>query len=204
MVAFCSFFIYPKEVFPKLNKLHQQLLDSPVIAAVKDDVGLRGALASECQVIFLLYGSIANIEELVQQIHRDGKTCVVHIDLMDGFSNREAAVDGLVRICHPDGVISTRMPQVRRAQQLGLVGILRAFLLDSMSVATLLQQLESSRPDYVEVLPGILPTVIREITAKTTIPLIAGGLIRGKQDVIQALQAGVTAVSSSSPKVWSL
>ena len=204
MVAFCSFFIYPKEVFPKLNKLHQQLLDSPVIAAVKDDVGLRGALASECQVIFLLYGSIVNIEELVQQIHRAGKTCLVHIDLMDGFSNREAAVDGLVRICHPDGVISTRMPQVRRAQQLGLVGILRAFLLDSMSVATLLQQLESSRPDYVEVLPGILPTVIREITAKTTIPLIAGGLIRGKQDVIQALQAGVTAVSSSSPKVWSL
>ena len=204
MVAFCSFFIYPKEVFPKLNKLHQQLLDSPVIAAVKDDVGLRGALASECQVIFLLYGSIVNIEELVQQIHQAGKTCFVHIDLMDGFSNREAAVDGLVRICHPDGVISTRMPQVRRAQQLGLVGILRAFLLDSMSVATLLQQLESSRPDYVEVLPGILPTIIREITAETTIPLIAGGLIRGKQDVIQALQAGVTAVSSSSPKVWSL
>ena len=204
MVAFCSFFIYPKEVFPKLNKLHQQLLDSPVIAAVKDDVGLRGALASECQVIFLLYGSIVNIEELVQQIHRAGKTCFVHIDLMDGFSNREAAVDGLVRICHPDGVISTRMPQVRRAQQLGLVGILRAFLLDSMSVATLLQQLENCRPDFVEVLPGILPTIIREITAETTIPLIAGGLIRGKQDVIQALQAGVTAVSSSSPKVWSL
>ena len=96
------------------------------------------------------------------------------------------------------------MPQVRRAQQLGVVGILRAFLLDSMSVDTLLQQLESSRPDYVEVLPGILPTIIREITQKTDIPLIAGGLIRSKQDVIQALQAGVTAVSSSSPKVWRL
>ena len=187
-----------------MNKIHPLLLDSPVIAAVKDDGGLRTALASDCRVIFLLYGSIVNIEDLVQQIHQSGKVCFVHIDLMDGFSNREAAVDGLVRICHPDGVISTRMPQVRRAQQLGLVGILRAFLLDSMSVATLLQQLESSRPDYVEVLPGILPTVIREITAKTTIPLIAGGLIRGKQDVIQALQAGVTAVSSSSPQVWRL
>ena len=33
---------------------------------------------------------------------------------------------------------------------------------------------------------------------------IDGGLIRGKQDVIQALQAGVTAVSSSSPQVWRL
>ena len=187
-----------------MNKIHPLLLDSPVIAAVKDDAGLRLALASDCRVIFLLYGSIVNIEELVQQIHQAGKACFVHIDLTDGFSNREAAVDGMVRICHPDGIISTRMPQVRRAQQLGLVGILRAFLLDSMSVATLLQQLEGSRPDYVEVLPGILPTVIREITVQTPIPLIAGGLIRSKQDVIQALQAGVTAVSSSSPKVWSL
>lgn len=187
-----------------MHPIHQTLFDSPVIAAVKDDPGLRSALASDCQVIFLLYGSIVNIEELVQQIHRTGKRCFVHIDLMDGFSNREAAVDGLVRISRPDGIISTRMNLVRRAQQLGLAGILRAFLLDSMSVATLLQQLEGNRPDYVEVLPGILPTVIREITEKTSIPLIAGGLIRSKQDVIQALQAGVTAVSSSSPKVWSL
>ena len=201
-MAFCSFFAI-REVSP-LHPIHQTLLDSPVIAAVKDDAGLRNALASDCQVIFLLYGSIVNIEELVAQIHRAGKSCFVHIDLMDGFSNREAAVDGLVRISRPDGIISTRMNLVRRAQQLGLVGILRAFLLDSMSVATLLQQLEGSRPDYVEVLPGILPTIIREITEKTPIPLIAGGLIRGKQDVIQALQAGVTAVSSSSPKVWSL
>ena len=197
-------FSISKEVFPKLNKLHPLLLDSPVIAAVKDDIGLRAALASDCQVIFLLYCSIVSIDELVRQIHRAGKTCLVHIDLMDGFSNREAAVDGLVCICHPDGIISTRMPLVRRAQQLGLVGVLRAFLLDSMSITTLLQQLEGSQPDYVEVLPGILPAIIREITRKTDIPLIAGGLIRGKQDVIQALQAGVIAVSSSSPQVWRL
>ena len=196
------FFI--REVLRFLNRIHSLLLDSPVIAAVKDDAGLRGALASDCRVVFLLYGSIVNTEELVQQIHQAGKACFVHIDLTDVFSNREAAVDGMARICHPDGIISTRMPQVRRAQQLGLVGILRAFLLDSMSVATLLQQLEGNRPDYVEVLPGILPTIIREITAQTPIPLIAGGLFRGKQDVIQALQAGVTAVSSSSPRVWSL
>lgn len=187
-----------------MNKIHSLLLDSPVIAAVKDDAGLQLALASDCQVIFLLYGSIVTIEELVQRIHQAQKACFVHIDLTDGFSNREAAVDGMVRICRPDGIISTRMPQVRRAQQLGVVGILRAFLLDSMSVDTLLQQLEGSRPDYVEVLPGILPAIIREITQKTDIPLIAGGLIRSKQDVIQALQAGVTAVSSSSPKVWRL
>jgi len=46
--------------------------------------------------------------------------------------------------------------------------------------------------------------VIREITEKTTIPLIAGGLIRSKQDVIQALQAGVIAVSTTCRAVWQM
>ena len=56
----------------------------------------------------------------------------------------------------------------------------------------------------MEILPGIIPTIIREITEKTDIPLIAGGLIRSKQDVIQALQAGAIAVSTSCQEVWKM
>jgi glycerol uptake operon antiterminator len=46
--------------------------------------------------------------------------------------------------------------------------------------------------------------VIQEITEKTTTPLIAGGLIRSKQDVYQALQAGALAVSTSCQAVWNM
>lgn len=203
--TFCSFFTHSRkrrECY--LDKLYTTFLDSPVIAAAKEENGLTRALNSDCRVVFLLFGSMVTLEALVCRIHQAGKLCLVHMDLIDGFSNREAAVDGLVQICHPDGIISTRIPLVRRAQQLGLVGVLRAFLLDSLSIAALLQQLEAARPDYIEVLPGILPSVILEIAGKTPIPLIAGGLIRSKQDVIQALQAGVAAVSTSSPQVWKL
>jgi len=180
------------------------LTDTPVIAAVKDDAGLFRALQTECKVVFLLYGSIVNIDELVRQIHFSGKLCFIHIDLIEGLSNREVAVDGLRKLCHPDGIISTRSALIRRAQQLGLCTILRVFMLDSMSLANLFSQLEREKPDFVEVLPGIIPNVIQEITEKTTIPLIAGGLIRNKQDVIQALRSGVVAVSTSSPDVWEL
>lgn len=187
-----------------MKAVKELLLDAPVIAAVKDDAGLYRALSSECKAVFLLYGSILNVGELVQRIHSHHKLCFVHIDLIEGFSNREIAVDGLVRLCRPDGIISTRLPLVRRAQQLGLTTVLRAFLLDSMSLTNLLQQLERDRPDFVEILPGIIPGVIREIADKTTIPLIAGGLIRSKQDVFQALQAGVIAVSTSCTDVWEM
>ena len=36
----------------------QRLLDCPVIAAVKDEAGLQQALQSECEVIFLLFGTV--------------------------------------------------------------------------------------------------------------------------------------------------
>lgn len=180
------------------------MTESPVIAAVKDDEGLKKAIESDCQVIFLLYGNIMTIGDLVQQVHDAEKICVVHADLVEGLSNRDIAVDGLVKLSHPDGIISTRAGQIRRAQQLGLVTIQRGFLIDSMSMRSLLAQAEANRPDFIEILPGIIPTIIQEIVAKTSIPVIAGGLIRNKQDVMQALRAGVTAVSTTSPDVWDM
>lgn len=187
-----------------MKSARELLLDSPVIAAVKDDAGLEKAITSDCQVIFLLYGTILNIDKLVRKIQDAEKMCVVHLDLVEGLSNREIAVDGLVRLCHPDGIISTRASHIRRAQQLGLLAIQRAFLLDSMSMRSLLAQVETNRPDFIEVLPGIMPSIITEITKKTSVPLIAGGLIRSKQDVIQALHAGVIAVSTTTQEVWEM
>lgn len=179
-------------------------MDAPVIAAVKDNAGLQKALDSDCRVIFLLYGTILNIDSLVKRVQDRNKICFVHIDLVEGLSNRDIAVDGLVKLCHPDGIISTRTHLVYRAQQLGLLGIQRTFMLDSISLQNLFAQIETTRPDFIEILPGIIPSVIQEIRERTTVPLIAGGLIRRKQDVIQALQAGVMAVSTSCQDVWEM
>ena len=95
-------------------KIKERLMDAPIIAAVKDGAGLQAALDSDCKVIFLLYGTIVNIDTLVRQVQSRGKLCVVHIDLVEGLSNRDIAVDGLVKLCSPDGIISTRVPQIRR------------------------------------------------------------------------------------------
>lgn len=187
-----------------MENARELMMESPIIAAVKDDTGLAAALASECQIIFLLYGSLLNIDSLIQAIHAHKKCCFVHMDFVDGLSSREIAVDGLVRLCRPDGIISTRTQLVRRARQLGLYAVQRTFILDSMSIQSLLSQLDSFRPDFIEILPGILPDIIAEISEATSIPLIAGGLIRSKQDVMRALQAGVVAISTTSQSVWEM
>jgi glycerol-3-phosphate responsive antiterminator len=177
-------------------------MDAPIIAAVKEDADLIRALDSECQLIFLVYGNVVNVDALVQRVHDKHKICIVHMDLVEGLSSREVAVDGLVKLCHPDGIISTKAAMIRRAQQLGLLAIQRYFLLDSLSLQNILAQLDLNRPDFVEVLPGVIPSVLREITASTDIPIIAGGLIRSKNDVIQALRSGAVAVSTSCAPVW--
>ena len=52
----------------KKMRIMDVLEDSPVIAAVKNDGGLEQCLKSECQVVFILYGSICNVSDIVRRI----------------------------------------------------------------------------------------------------------------------------------------
>lgn len=187
-----------------MHPLAETLLDEPVIAAVKTDESLTAALASPCSAVFLLASTLLTVDGLVHRIHDAGKLAVVHIDLVDGLSSREIAVDSLNALCHPDGIISTRPTLIRRARHRGLLTVQRAFILDSLSLTSLSGQLEQGKPDFVEILPGIMPRVIAEISARTQVPVIAGGLLRDKADVMAAMRAGAAAVSTSTPSLWDI
>ena len=187
-----------------MHPLAETLLDEPVIAAVKTDEALTAALASPCSAVFLLASTLLTVDGLVHRIHDAGKLAVVHIDLVDGLSSREIAVDSLNALCHPDGIISTRPTLIRRARHRGLLTVQRAFILDSLSLTSLSGQLEQGKPDFVEILPGIMPRVIAEISARTQVRVIAGGLLRDKADVMAAMHAGAAAVSTSAPSLWDI
>lgn len=187
-----------------LEEKRGRLLDCPVIAAVKDEAGLEQALRSECEVVFLLFGTIVSVSSLVEQVRRSGKLAIVHIDLVEGLASREVAVDALQALCAPDGIISTRPALIRRARHLGLLTVQRAFILDSLSLDNLPAQLNVGKPDFIEILPGIMPRVIGELAQKTRTPIIAGGLVKYKDDVMAAIRAGAAAVSTSSPSVWEM
>ena len=187
-----------------MTEKKEQMVANPVIAAVKDEEGLAQALASDCDTIFLLASTVLNVGPMVRRIKEAGKVAVVHIDLVEGLGNREIAVDALAQLCQPDGIISTRPGQVRRGRQLGMITVQRAFILDSMSITSLHSQLAVSRPDFIEILPGIMPRIITEITEETAIPVIAGGLIKYKDEVLAAIRAGAVAVSTTCRAVWQM
>ena len=187
-----------------MHPLTDALMDDPIIAAVKNEESLAAALECERETIFLISSTLLNVHDIVARIHAAGKRAIVHIDLVEGLSSRTIAVDALVAACGPDGIISTHPNLIRHAHTLGLLTIQRAFVLDSLSLDTLFSQQSLCQPDFIEVLPGIMPPIITEISQKTLTPLSAGGLIRTKQDVLSAMNAGAAAVSPSARSVWKL
>ena len=181
---------------------------NPVIAAVKSDAGLQAAVEmEEIQVIFVLYGDVCTIPEILEKIKATGKKAMVHIDLIAGLSAKEISVEFIARQTRADGIITTKPALVRRAKELGIFAVLRFFVIDSLAlknIENLEMQCGTSRPDFIEVLPGVMPKVLGRIAKVSRIPMIAGGLITEKEDVIAALSAGAIAVSSTNQDVWNL
>lgn len=76
------------------------------------------------------------------------------------------------------------------------------FLLDSIALETSYKIITKTQPDYVEVLPGLMPNIIQEVHEKTGIPVFAGGLIRTKEEIELAIKAGAVAVTTSDKELW--
>lgn len=178
---------------------------NPVIAAIKDEKGLENCCAcEEIRVVFILYGDICTIGAIVERVKAAGKIAMVHMDLIDGLKGKESTVDFIKQFTAADGIISTKTNLIKRAKELGLYTVLRFFILDSMAYENIQKQLGVVRPDALEILPGLMPKIIRRVSKLTRVPVIAGGLIAEKEDVMAALGADAISVSTTNPEIWRL
>lgn len=101
-----------------------------------------------------------------------------------------------------DGIISTKPALIRRGKELKMYTIMRFFVIDSMAIDTIHRQCEQAKPDCIEILPGVMPKVIRRIVQGVREPVIAGGLIVDKEDVMSALDAGAVSISTTNRELW--
>ncbi|MBQ8894755.1 MAG: glycerol-3-phosphate responsive antiterminator [Clostridia bacterium] len=184
--------------------MKQLLLDCfdevPIVAAAKSEEELDRCLKSKSRVIFLLFGDICTVASMVEKVKAAEKIAIVHLDLIDGLAPKDVSVDFIAEQTKADGVISTKNSLIRYAHQKGLLTIQRYFLLDSRVLENMARN--SSPADFFEVLPGVMPKIIRYLAETTGRPIIAGGMIRDKEDVMNALSAGAVAISSTNADVW--
>ena len=180
----------------------EALEDSPIIAAIKDDEGLKKCISCDSRVVFVLYGDIISIPEVVMKIKESGKMAMVHADLISGLGSKEIAIDFLKKNTLADGIITTKPNLIKRAKELNLYTILRLFLSDSMAYENVERQVKAAKPDVIEVLPALMPKIVSKVCKLSPTPVIAGGLISDKEDILSLLNAGVTSVSTTNEKIW--
>lgn len=183
--------------------LRKILKEKPVIAALRNPMDVRLDKLSNTTVLFVIGGTIFDLPRLVEQAERFRKVVFVDIDLIKGVGKDAQGVQYLAKESRVQGVITTKSNLIRSARKEGLVSIQRMFVLDSDSLNGALNVIGKSKPDAVEVLPGlILPKIVDTIRARTFLPIIAGGLITRRSEVEEILSSGGTGVSSSSPELW--
>lgn len=101
--------------------MNQNFLDAveenPVIAAIKSPEDLKECCGiPEIRIVFILYGDICSLGEIVKAVKDAGKIAMVHVDLISGLSTREVAVDFIHTNTMADGIITTKPSLIRRAR----------------------------------------------------------------------------------------
>ena len=185
-----------------MSNFFEKIETNPIIAAINNPNKLDEALDSPCENIFLLTGNIFNLKEIAYRVKSKDKGLYIYIDLIDGFSKDTWGLEYIIKNIFPDGIITTKSNLVKLSKDLGSFTIQRLFIPDSLSLENGIKSIKSTRPHAIEILPGIMPKIIRKIDIETRIPIIASGLIMNKGDVIQSLNSGAIAISTSNRKVW--
>ena len=182
--------------------LINQFRDNPIIPAVKDENDLAEALKTDNEIIFILTSTITNVGSLVARIKDAGKTAFVHFDLVEGLARSVHSLDYIAEQTHTDGIITTKTSLVKSARERKIFVVQRFFILDSLSIDSAFKAIKEYKPDALEILPGLMPKIITMFAESTNMPVIAGGLISDKDDIMTALNAGACSVSSTHHNIW--
>ncbi|RSK26071.1 glycerol-3-phosphate responsive antiterminator [Bacillus sp. HMF5848] len=180
-----------------MNLKHQKLI--PAIRNMKD---LEVMIKSSFTYGVFLDLHVAQVKNVVSLAKSHGKEMFLHVDMIHGLKSDEYATEFIIQEIKPAGIISTRGNVIMKAKQKGIISIQRLFLIDQTALEKSYQVIEKTQPDYIELLPGVLPNFIQEVREKTGRNILAGGLIRTVEDIETAIEAGAEAVTTSNKDLW--
>lgn len=172
-----------------------------IIAAVRTENDFNAALDSSVNCIFMLSSNILTIKEQLERAHNANKKVFVHLDMSEGIGRDNAGVAFLAKT-GVDGIISTRTGIIRAAREFDLPSVQRIFAIDYQATQTSTNTVGSLRPSYIEIMPGVMPKVIKRFAQCADVPVIAGGLVETADEVEAAKKSGAVAVSTSNKSLW--
>jgi len=181
----------------------QQFEYNNVVPAVKDDEALKRALKTKHKVIFILYGDIMTMNDKIKMVLDAGKMPFLHVDMVDGLASNPVVLEYLFKHFKREcGIITTKSSIAKKAIEMKIKVIQRYFILDSLSVKSALDGIGKVKVDAIEIMPGIIPTVIQKMARQINTPIIAGGLISTREEVDLVIKSGALCASTSREELW--
>lgn len=205
-----EFEIFFKKGLVRMTKSIIDMVESQVIASIGNSNSdsysnlIETAINSYSNMIFIMKGDLLTVPTQIERLKDAGKTVFVHMDFIGGLANNKDGIRYVARKWRPDGIITTKSQFIPLAKEEGLITIQRSFLIDYNAFDRTVAMHHTLRPDAIEVLPAIIPRVIHELTEMVDLPIIAGGLIKEKQEILDALAAGALATSVGNPLLWDI
>ncbi|MEG2788674.1 MAG: glycerol-3-phosphate responsive antiterminator [Romboutsia sp.] len=158
---------------------------------------------SDCNIVFLLSGDILNLKERIERLKKSNKIVFVHLDMIGGISNSPVIIEYLKKEFNIDGIITTKISLVKKALEANIYVVQRLFLLDSISVENSIDNLKKIKPNAIEVMPGVITKIVKKLHQEfPQLPIICGGLIDEKEEIIDVLKNGAMAVSTTKIDLW--
>lgn len=173
-----------------------------MIASITRDEQISAALESGVSRVNLMTGHIGSLKEIIRKLHDAGKKVFVHVEMVQGLGRDKHAIGYLAETFQADGIVTTKSNAVAAAKQAGIKSIQRIFAIDTAAVQTAVRMIQSNQPDEVELMPGLMPRIIRELKQTIRQPLIVGGLIRYETEIREALESGADYISCGDPSFW--
>jgi glycerol uptake operon antiterminator len=189
------------------NPIAPHLQGKPIIPYLTEGVDRQADAIAAASILMIGGGELAELPALLAKLQRppfDKLPVLLHIDLVNGLANDESGLRYVATLNGVDGVVTTRHHLAPLARKLGLMSVVRLFLQDGRAVERGLGVIDKSKPDAVEVLPGVAFLQVAERFNHLPIPCIAGGLIRSAEVVQQILAGGCRAISTSNVELWKL
>jgi glycerol uptake operon antiterminator len=180
-------------------------IGSPVIPCIRDMNLLDKAIKADSSVTMFLSSDLNSLQDCITKVHDHRKKVYVNVDMLEGLAPSRAGIEYLSKCFKVDGIITTKHGLIKHACQLGLVVVQRFFAIDSTALEREITVVQRTEADIVEVMPGILPAgLLRELAERIKPPVITGGLIKTREDVVRALAAGVIGVTTSATELWNI
>ncbi len=184
-------------------KIEKILEKNPTIAASNYE-NLKTAIESNVSAIILMEGRLSNLIEDDFRYYLNKKDIFIHVDLLKGLSNDSESIKFLKENINIKGIVSTKSSTLRAAKKQGLLTIQRIFLIDTKSLKNTIESVKENNPDAVEVMPALSNSIVEYIKEELNRPVILGGLVRNKKDILNALESGADGVSFSKSDLWNI